>query len=518
MLFGIFAVHMRDMQRVDQCQNGRVSNFLRFAVAVDTKANIKSFSAQSGFFIGLSRGCICGRLLMHRPAFGNDPALAGPTCDEADLNFVVLHPPTQGSELRTHIRFPPGSEFQRKLSYRPFRHVHHLKKGYITLMSEVTQSVQDRATPVPRFIGSEIYRNSTYGAWHPLRVPRVSTVMDLSWALGWLPREQFIVSPRAKPAALADYHTPEYLAALQAAEAAQTVTEDVRQRHALGTPSNPVFKEMYRRPATSAGASLLAGELLKHGGIIYSPAGGTHHGLPDRANGFCYLNDPVLAIQSLRRNGAQTIAYIDIDAHHPDGVEHAFADDPDTLQISVHEENRWPRTGALVDCGVGQVFNLPVPAGLNDDEMALIRDGLILPTVAGFRPDAIVLQCGADAVTEDPQSRLALSNNAHWAIVAALKPLATRYLVLGGGGYNPWSVGRLWTGVWATLNGHEIPDHLPPAAMGVLGALTWEGPLRRHFPQDHWINTLRDTPRGGPIRDEVRQSVQLLAARRASIL
>ena len=337
--------------------------------------------------------------------------------------------------------------------------------------------------------------------------------MDLTRALGWLPPAQFVTSPRAKVAALTGYHTQEYLAALHAAEAAQTVTDDVRTRHALGTVSNPVFKEMYRRPATSAGASLLAGELLKNGGVIYSPAGGTHHGMPDRANGFCYLNDPVLAIQSLRRNGARKIAYVDIDAHHPDGVEHAFAGDPDTLQISVHEENRWPRTGRLRDVGVGQVFNLPVPAGLHDDEMALIRDRIILPLVAGFRPDAVVLQCGADAVTEDPQSRLALSNNAHWAIVAALGPMAPRYLVLGGGGYNPWSVGRLWTGGWATLNAYEIPDRLPPVAQSVLGALEWHGPLRRHYPQDHWLTELRDAPRRGAIGDEVRSRVQGLAAR-----
>jgi acetoin utilization protein AcuC len=300
---------------------------------------------------------------------------------------------------------------------------------------------------------------------------------------------------------------------LQAAEATQTVTDDIRERHGLGTPSNPVFAEMYRRPATSAGASLLAGELLARGGIIYSPAGGTHHGMPDRANGFCYLNDPVLAIQSLRRNGACRIAYVDIDAHHPDGVEHAFAGDHDTLLISVHEQNRWPRTGAITDEGVGQVFNLPVPSGLNDDEMRLIRDTVILPTVTAFRPDAIVLQCGADAVTEDPQSRLALSNNAHWAIVAALMPIASRYLVLGGGGYNPWSVGRLWTGVWATLNGYEIPEVLPLGAQEVLGALKWDGPIRQHLPEPHWITNLRDTPRNGEIRDDVRHSAEQLAAR-----
>ncbi len=383
-------------------------------------------------------------------------------------------------------------------------------------MADDRQASDPQATPLPRFIGSEIYRHSSYGAWHPLRVPRVSTVMDLARSLGWLPSEQFVNSPRAKPSALTGFHTPAYLAALQAAEAAQAVTDDVRRRYNLGTPSNPVFREMFCRPATSAGASLLAGELLKRGGVIYSPAGGTHHGLPDRANGFCYLNDPVLAIQSLRRNGAQRVAYVDIDAHHPDGVEHAFAGDPDTLQISVHEENRWPRTGQIGAAGEGQVFNLPVAAGFNDTEMALVLFELILPVVADFRPDAIVLQCGADAVTEDPQSRLALSNNAHWAVVAALRSLASRYLVLGGGGYNPWSVGRLWTGVWATLNDKDIPDVLPPAAQSVLGALTWSGPLRQHHPEPHWIATLRDTPREGTIRESIRADVAHLAARLAA--
>lgn len=383
-------------------------------------------------------------------------------------------------------------------------------------MPYVSHAQSQPTSPLPRFIGSEIYRHSSYGDWHPLRVPRVSTVMDLARAMGWLPFDQFILSPRAKPAALTGFHTPEYLTELQRAEAAQAVTDDVRARHNIGTPSNPVYPEMYRRPATAAGASLLAGELLARGGVIYSPAGGTHHGLPDRANGFCFLNDAVLAIQSLRRNGAQRVAYVDIDAHHPDGVEYAFADDPDTLLVSVHEENRWPRTGALTDRGAGQVFNLPVPAGLHDDEMALIRDRVILRAVAAFRPDAVVLQCGSDAVTEDPQSRLGLSNNAHWAIVAALRPAAPRYLVLGGGGYNPWSVGRLWTGVWATLIGADIPPILPPAAQNILGALRWDGRLRRHQPEPHWISTLRDTPRHGVIRNETRQRVAALTARLAT--
>lgn len=364
-----------------------------------------------------------------------------------------------------------------------------------------------------RFIGSEIYRHSSYGGWHPLRIPRVSTVMDLSRALGWLPEGVYVNSPRAKPAALTAWHTGAYVAALMAAEAAQAVSAEVRARHQIGTHANPVFPEMFRRPATSAGAAILAGEMLARGGVVYTPAGGTHHGMPDRANGFCYFNDPVLAILSLRHHGARRVAYVDIDAHHCDGVEFAFRDDPDVLVLSVHEENRWPRTGALDDRGVGNVFNLPVPRGFHDDEMALVREAVILPAVAAFRPDAVVLQCGADGVLEDPQSKMALSNNAHWAVVESLREMAPRYLVLGGGGYNPWSVGRLWTGVWGVLAGREIPDRLPEDAQAVLRGLAWPGAKRFAGPPAAWVETLRDAPRGGAIRDEVRARVGQLAAR-----
>jgi acetoin utilization protein AcuC len=369
----------------------------------------------------------------------------------------------------------------------------------------------------PLFLGSEIYRASSYGPRHPLRVPRVSTVMDLARALGWLGPDQYRASPRAKPAALTIWHTPDYVSALHEAEARQSVDETIRSRHGIGTVSNPVFPEMFRRPATAAGASLLAGELLAQGGVIHHPGGGTHHGFPDRAAGFCYLNDPVLAMLSLRRAGARRVAYVDIDAHHADGVEHAFAGDPETLLISVHEERRWPFTGALADDGGGNVLNLPVPRGMNDDEMAEIREALILPAVAGFAPDAVVLQCGADAVEEDPLSRLSLSNNAHRAVLRQLMALEPpRLLVLGGGGYNPWSVGRLWTGIWATLNRREIPDRLPGEGEEVLRGLRWENARAGRNPPEHWFTTLADPPRPGPVRQEVKERLALLSARPAA--
>jgi len=365
----------------------------------------------------------------------------------------------------------------------------------------------------PKLISSEIYRNSTYGAWHPLAIPRVSTVMDLAGALGWLAPNDWVRSPRARPKALSAWHHPEYVAAVMKAEAEGTVSDEVRKRYNLGTHANPVFGEMYRRPATAAGAAIWAGEHLKDGGVLYSPAGGTHHGMPDHANGFCYFNDPVLAILAMREYGVRRIAYIDIDAHHPDGVEHAFATDPEVLMISVHEERRWPFKGHLEDRGVGSVFNLPVPRGFNDTEMEAIREELILPLVQAFRPEAIILQCGADAVTEDPLSRLMLSNNAHWAIVDALNGMAPRYLVLGGGGYNPWSVGRLWTGVWGTLLKREIPERLASEAEAILRQLSWPGRAAGRNPPEHWFTTLRDAPREGEFRTDVHGRLDALCAR-----
>ncbi len=363
--------------------------------------------------------------------------------------------------------------------------------------------------PAPRFIGSEIYRGSSYGAWHPLRVPRVSTVMDLSRAMGWLDRAQYVASPRAKKAALTAWHDPDYIDALMRVAATQTASENDKATFHLGTVTNPVFPEMFTRPATGAGGALLAGELLKDGGIVYQPGGGTHHGLPARANGFCYLNDPAFAILSLRSNLAPRIAYIDIDAHHADGVEHGFGADENCLLISVHEAGLWPRTGTVATSHA-TTLNLPVRRGFNDTEMAVVLHELILPVVTAFKPDAVVLQCGADAVEEDPLSHLSLSNNAHWAVVEALKPVAPRYLVLGGGGYNPWSVGRLWTGVWATLNGHKIPDALPQSAEAVLRGLRFENNRRGRNPDPHWFTTLRDPDRPGPVDDMLRQNIKML--------
>jgi acetoin utilization protein AcuC len=356
----------------------------------------------------------------------------------------------------------------------------------------------------PLLIGSEIYRGSTYGAKHPLAIPRVSTTLDLIRAMGWVAPEQYVDSPRATPDQLTRFHAPDYIAALQRTEAAQQVSAEDRARYHIGAHGNPVYREVFRRPATSAGGVLLAAELTRHGGVVHVPGGGTHHGMPDRASGFCYLNDAVLGLLAWCDQGLNNILYLDLDAHHGDGVELAFRDDPRVFTVSIHEAGRWPHTGRLEDRAGGHARNLPVPEGFSDSEMDWLLRHAVLPLIRHLRPQAIMIQCGADAIEEDPLSRLALTNASHRAVVAAVAPLAPRLILLGGGGYNPWSVARCWAAIWATVNGIPIPPRLPPAAEAVLRGLTWSRAAGRN-PPEHWFTTLADSPRPGTVRPVIRE-------------
>ena len=179
--------------------------------------------------------------------------------------------------------------------------------------------------------------------------------------------------------------------------------------------------------------------------------------------------------------------------------------------ISVHEEGRWPFTGALADHAGGSAFNLPVPKGYNDTEAHAVLEGLILPRTAEFSPDAVVLQCGADSLTEDPLSRLTLSNRAYIRALRAIWPLSPRLLVLGGGGYNPWTLARAWSGIWARLTGQEIPDRLPAEAEALLRGLDCDLVEDEDRP-DRWFTTLADPVRGGPVRPEFHAIARAIRA------
>lgn len=359
----------------------------------------------------------------------------------------------------------------------------------------------------PLYIGSEIYRNSSYGAKHPLAVPRVCVCTDLCRALGWLTERQYRAAPMASEAELARFHDPAYIAALRRAEAEQAVSDAVRARHRINADANPIYPEVFRRPAVSAGGVLLACRLTAQGGTVHCPGGGTHHGRPDRASGFCFLNDPVLGLLAWLDQGLTNIVYLDIDAHHGDGVQDAFHGDARVFTISLHEAGRWPFSGAAHDTAGGTARNLPLPRSCNDSEYRLVFEAAVLPLIRARRPQAIMLQAGADALEEDPLAKLSLSNNIHREIVRAVMPLAPRLVVLGGGGYNPFTVGRCWALIWATLNDHPIPDRLPATAEAVLRALHYPRAAGRN-PPEHWFTTLRDAPREGPVRDSIRRLIQ----------
>lgn len=358
----------------------------------------------------------------------------------------------------------------------------------------------------PVFVGHEIYRQAAYGSHHPLAIPRVEAATDLCRALGWLVDGEFRLSPRAIEEQLAWFHTLDYVRALRHAAETGHVAHDVRQRHGIGTMENPLFPGLFERAATSVGGSILAAELALEGRIAFHPAGGTHHGRPDRASGFCYFNDPVFAILTLLGHGVGRVLYVDLDAHHCDAVQDAFAHVARVYTVSIHERGRWPYTGDASDVGAGRACNLPVPRGFNDSELEVLVEGAVLPLARRIAAEAVVITCGADALEGDPLSSMALSNVALWSVAERLARLAPVAVVLGGGGYNPWTVSRYWAGLWGRLSGRAIPASLPERARSILEPLRCDL-IDDEDVRDAWLATLADSPNVGPVRREIHELV-----------
>ncbi|MDC3129545.1 acetoin utilization protein AcuC [Paracoccaceae bacterium] len=358
-------------------------------------------------------------------------------------------------------------------------------------------------------IGSEIYRNSQFGGKHPLSIPRVSAVLDLIRAIGICDKEEYKTGPCAKPGLLQTFHTPEYISILKKTEASQKISEIDAKTYNIGSLSNPVFPEMYKRPATSVGSSLLAADLVADGGRAYSLGGGLHHGMVGYANGFCFLNDLAFAINRLRELGIQRVAYIDLDAHHCDGVTAAFPEDENLFIVSAHEDKRWPFTGGVDENLVDRFLNIPLPSRCNDTEYLFIFEKLVFPLLERFQPEALVIQGGADALEDDPMSRLSLSNQVLWKILTMLLGQSHRVILTGGGGYNPWTVSRLWTGFWALMSGRPIPENLPGEAISLLKSLSWQ---RRTMPKERLLNSIFDIPKEGQLSNEVFDLVKKISA------
>jgi len=354
------------------------------------------------------------------------------------------------------------------------------------------------------FVGSDVYREAAFGKHHPLSIIRVAGVVDICEILGWFDAAQFRESPRASVDQLQQFHHADYVEAIMAADAKGSVDKEMRERYRIGTMENPLFPGLFKRAATAVGGSILAAELAMDARVVFHPSGGTHHGRPDRASGFCYFNDPVFAILTFLARGIERVLYVDLDAHHGDGVQDAFADDPRVLTISIHEEKHWPHSGLVEDRASGAARNLPVPREFNDSELDFLIENAVRPLASAFNPEALVITCGADCLEGDPLSHLALSNVGLWGAVEKLLEDCDRSVVLGGGGYNPWTVVRCWGGLWGRLSGREIPAVLPPAAQELLQNFECDLVDEDETPED-WINTLADQPNNGPVRKEVER-------------
>lgn len=222
----------------------------------------------------------------------------------------------------------------------------------------------------------------------------------------------------------------------------------------------PAFRGVFEAASEVVGTTLAAVDAVMNGDTrrAFVPIAGLHHAARDSAAGFCVFNDCAVAIEHLRqKHGLGRIAYIDIDAHHGDGVFYGFEDDPDVLFADIHEDGRflYPGTGAAEETGRGRALgtklNIPLEPGAGDREFADAWPR-VEAYIEAAAPEFIILQCGADSLEGDPITHLRFSEEAHGSAATRLCELADRHcegriIGTGGGGYNRENLGRAWTRV-----------------------------------------------------------------------
>lgn len=371
--------------------------------------------------------------------------------------------------------------------------------------------------PKAAFIASDQYRTHSYGDMHPLGIPRVSLTVDLIKASQAISPKEFIESPQASEEQLGWFHTEKYIKAMQVSEAQGKVMPEFRKEHNLGNFENPYFPNFYTTPATATGGSIHAAEMALKGINAFSPAGGMHHATPNQAHGFCFFNDPVLAIMRLLQAGKRVL-YVDIDAHHGDGVERAFISDESVATLSIHMDTAYAypfKGGDISQSGDhANVFNMPLPKACNDAEYGYVFDTLWPAVFERVSPDVIVLQAGTDILLPDPLGKFHISTQQFLQVVAQIKQSVNPggLVVLGGGGYHPLSLARCWLGVWGILSEREIPERLSEPAKKLLRAVDWD----MDEDEDYFSRLFEsrfDPPQNAPIRAEIKDRVnQLLSS------
>ena len=316
------------------------------------------------------------------------------------------------------------------------------------------------------------YLRYDFGEDHALRQVRVRLARDLIADYGRVQPAEEIRPEPASASAVARVHTEGYMSVVQDLS---VHPHGAAVDHGLGTADNPVFGGMYEAAMLQVGGTLRACEEVASGARTRAMnlGGGFHHAMRDKASGFCIFNDVAVGIQFLLdEHNLRRILYVDIDAHHADGVQSIFYEDPRVFTISLHEDGHYlfPGTGFTDEIGAGKgrgyAANVPLPPYTRDVSYLYAFQEIVPPLARAFRPELIVSQLGADGHYLDPLTHLMLTTETYEAVGVLLDSLSKelcggRWIATGGGGYDVTAVPRAWTVLFATMVGRELEDALP---------------------------------------------------------
>ena len=336
------------------------------------------------------------------------------------------------------------------------------------------------------FIYSSELEKYRYPLEHPFNTVRAKRVREIVDSMGLLTGDGIneVAPVPADRVALKKFHSARYLHALKTASKGKWDMEALDM--GIGTGDCPVFDGLYEYSVLATGGTLVAAKLILSGeaDVAFNPSGGFHHAGPERADGFCYINDVALACMVLAEQ-AKRVLYLDVDVHHGDGVAYAFYDRSDVMTISFHQNPRtlFPGTGFEDEIGMGRgkgyCVNIPLPVGTYDQAYIKVFEAIVLPLTTAYDPDVVVFELGADALSGDPLAHLCLTNNVYAEIINHLLSFNKPILATGGGGYNIDNTVRAWALAWSILCGADSGEGVNHAVGGVLLESTeWQGGLR----------------------------------------
>lgn len=327
------------------------------------------------------------------------------------------------------------------------------------------------------FVFSGELLNYHFHSDHPFNQKRVLLAKELLENSNTLECKDIIEPRLASEEDLQLFHDRAYIEAVKKAGRGE-LTETEGLEYGLGTEDTPMFPDMHEASSYLVGGTLTAVDAVLEGQVNHALhlGGGLHHGFKRKASGFCIYNDGAVAIKYIREKFDLRVLYIDTDAHHGDGVQWAFYDDPNVCTLSIHETGRYlfPGTGNVNERGVkeghGYAFNLPVDAFTQDESFSQLYESAFRSIAAFFRPDVIVTQNGADAHCLDPLTHLCTTMTVYEKIPSLAHKLAHEYcngkwIALGGGGYDMWRVvPRAWAQIWNVMKTGEPACGAIPAA------------------------------------------------------